>query len=74
MALEMFDDVYLFHDGNRTFHPKVYVIEDAKESRVVVGSGNVTEGGFYTNFEASAAIDLDRSNPLDAAMRRDVWT
>lgn len=72
LALQVFDDVYLFHDGSRTFHPKLYVIEDDAQSRVIIGSGNVTEGGLYRNFEAAAAIDLDRANPLDEAVRGNV--
>lgn len=69
MALRTFDDVYLFRDGARTFHPKLYVIENEATSRLIVGSSNVTKGGFYDNFEASAAIDLDRSTPGDVALR-----
>lgn len=69
LALEVFDDVYLFHDGDRTFHPKLYAIENDTQSRIVIGSGNVTEGGLYRNFEASTAVDLDRSDPLDESLR-----
>jgi hypothetical protein len=69
-ALQLFDAVYLFHDGKRTFHPKLYVIEDDRRARLVIGSSNVTEGGLYTNFEASVAIDLDRRIRSDARLRK----
>jgi hypothetical protein len=72
LALELFDDVFLFHDGQRTFHPKLYVIENDAQARLIIGSSNVTEGGLYRNFEASAVVDLDRGELLDDAMRQRV--
>ena len=40
--------------GGHTFHPKIYLFE-AKDERVEVfiGSSNLTDGGLYTNYEAS---------------------
>lgn len=70
-ALQLFDAVYLFHDGERTFHPKLYVIENDRSARLVIGSSNVTEGGFYTNFEASVAIDLNRRTRSDNRLRKE---
>lgn len=69
LALKTFDTVYLFHDGERTFHPKLYVIENANESRLIVGSSNITQGGLFDNFEASAELDLDRSVTEDERIR-----
>jgi len=71
-AQNTFNTVHLFHDGARTFHPKLYVIENDSQARVIVGSGNLTEGGLYNNFEAAAAVDLDRTDPLDEALRNEV--
>ncbi len=70
-ALQLFDAVYLFHDGERTFHPKLYLIENDRLARLVIGSSNATEGGFYTNFEASVALDLNRRTPSDARLRKE---
>lgn len=70
-AMALFDAVYLFHDGDRTFHPKMYVLENDRAARIIVGSGNATEGGLYTNFEAAAAIDLDRTTRGDEQLRRE---
>lgn len=45
--------------GNRTFHPKVYLFASDSEALAVIGSGNLTAGGLYTNHELSASIGLD---------------
>ena len=40
--------------GGHTFHPKVYLFESAgKGAEIFVGSNNLTDGGLYTNYEAS---------------------
>src|SRR4051794_39861743 len=53
LALELFDSAYVFHDpGPRTFHPKIYVVRGDARAVAVVGSGNLTCGGLFTNFEA----------------------
>lgn len=60
--------VWIFHnESGVTFHPKVYLFENTKKASLVVGSGNLTEGGLFVNYEASLRIDLDLS---DAAARR----
>jgi hypothetical protein len=69
LALETFDDVYLFHDGGRSFHPKLYAIENDDTTRLIIGSSNVTEGGLFNNFEVSVAIDLDRRDEDDEKFR-----
>lgn len=68
-ALEAFDDVYLFHDGRRAFHPKLYAVESNNSTRLVVGSGNATEGGLFNNFEAAVSIDLNARARGDRALR-----
>lgn len=39
--------------GGHTFHPKIYLFESAEKAEVFVGSNNLTDGGLYTNYEAS---------------------
>ena len=40
--------------GGHTFHPKIYLFEaTGKRAEVFVGSNNLTDGGLYTNYEAS---------------------
>lgn len=49
-------------DPGVTFHPKVYAFRTLLGSKVVIGSANLTSGGFADNFEASALIEaLDTS-------------
>ena len=55
------------NSGPYTFHPKVYLFKSAQHADIVVGSGNLTEGGLFTNYEASLAVSLDLSEPEDAA-------
>lgn len=42
-----------------TFHPKLYLFEWENRAKIIVGSSNVTEGGFYRNYEASAYTEYD---------------
>ena len=52
--------VIVFH--NRlpfTFHPKVYLFKSSTAADIVVGSGNLTEGGLFTNYEAALRLVLD---------------
>lgn len=39
--------------GGHTFHPKIYLFEATEQAEVFVGSNNLTDGGLYTNYEAS---------------------
>ncbi|HEV2224517.1 MAG TPA: hypothetical protein VGR84_16110 [Candidatus Acidoferrales bacterium] len=55
------------NNGPYTFHPKVYVFKSAEHADVLVGSGNLTGGGLFTNYEASLAVSLDLAVPEDAA-------
>lgn len=61
--------VWLFHNNNpsSTFHPKLYLFRNNAEGLIVVGSGNWTQGGLFTNYEATAAILLSSAVSEDAA-------
>jgi len=53
-------EVWVHHnEGGATFHPKLYFFK-AGDGRVIaaVGSGNLTEGGIYTNYEAAMLLQL----------------
>jgi HKD family nuclease len=54
------------NNGPSTFHPKVYLFKSAARADVVVGSGNLTSGGLFTNYEASVAAALDLTVKADA--------
>lgn len=52
-------EVWIFHNENgSTFHPKIYLFHNDTEAILAVGSGNLTQGGMYTNYEASMIISL----------------
>lgn len=57
------DNLYIHKDRNPelTFHPKIYLFGNRDIEKVIVGSSNLTAGGFYLNFEANVGITLDNS-------------
>lgn len=58
--------IFVYGNGSSsTFHPKVYLFRNNQAAHLVVGSGNFTEGGLYTNYEASILLKLDLSVPAD---------
>lgn len=68
-ALDGRGSVYVFKNaGVPTFHPKVYLFSNDDEAEVLVGSGNLTEGGLYTNYEASLMVRLDLADKSDASV------
>lgn len=60
-------ETFVFHNtiARATFHPKVYLFESADSATLFVGSNNLTDGGFYTNYEAATRYDFEL--PADAA-------
>lgn len=42
-----------------TFHPKLYLFEGADRAVLIVGSNNLTDGGFFTNYEAASRCEFD---------------
>ena len=60
------------NNGPYTFHPKVYLFKSEHRADLVVGSGNLTGGGLFTNYEASLVASLDLSVPQDAAFLQTV--
>lgn len=66
-------DVWVFHnETNSTFHPKVYLFKGEGRAALVVGSGNLTEGGLFTNYEASLSVSLDLTLEEDRALLEQV--
>ncbi|HBN47873.1 MAG: NgoFVII family restriction endonuclease [Thalassospira sp.] len=49
--------LYLSHMDSEIFHPKIYCFRKGKRTRVLIGSANLTGGGFKENYEASAVVD-----------------
>lgn len=56
--------LWIFHNPiGSTFHPKIFLFKNARAADLIIGSGNLTEGGLYTNYEAGVRLMLDRSDP-----------
>jgi hypothetical protein len=54
LELRHFSKVYVLHDRpGLTFHPKLYLAEGAASAALLVGSGNLTAGGLFSNYEAA---------------------
>lgn len=55
--------VFIFKEGqggqSRTFHPKLYLFGADAEALALIGSGNLTQGGLFTNHEATLELHLD---------------
>lgn len=65
--------LFVFHNRQpRTFHPKVYLFKSGDKAEVAVGSGNLTEGGLFTNYEAGLRLMLDMAEPADSAVLQSV--
>lgn len=63
----------VFHNAlAHTFHPKVYLFKSQDAAEVIVGSGNLTQGGLFTNYEASTRHSLDLRNSKDRAFLRSI--
>lgn len=54
-------ETQVFHNtiARATFHPKAYLFERANAATLFVGSNNLTDGGFYTNYEAATRFDFE---------------
>lgn len=59
-------ETFVFHNtiARATFHPKAYLFQCATSATLFVGSNNLTDGGFYTNYEAATRYDFEL--PVDA--------
>lgn len=57
---------WVYHDENDAliFHPKMYLFRNDSESRLLLGSSNLTSGGLYTNVEANMDALFKRADPL----------
>jgi len=59
-------EIWIFHNENESaFHPKLYLFKGPDAADLVVGSGNLTTGGLFTNYEASLALSLDLTSASD---------
>ena len=49
-----------------TFHPKLYLFQWDDHATVIIGSNNVTEGGFFGNYEGAARITYQFPEDIEA--------
>lgn len=56
-------DSYIFYQSEAPiFHPKIYLFEGDKETKLIVGSSNLTGRGLFTNVESSLLIEFDNTD------------
>lgn len=53
-------ETYIFHDKRDfvTYHPKLFIFEGSKNTRIIIGSSNLTSSGIKSNIEASIQLDF----------------
>lgn len=73
LALKIADETYVFHDPQRTFHPKVYFASSTGKRSLLVGSSNLTAGGLSWNYEASMWVDWDAGEGEDVTDEVSAW-
>jgi hypothetical protein len=51
-------EVYVYRNRSigHTFHPKICLLEWSDHAEIFVGSNNLTEGGFFSNYEATCRV------------------
>ncbi|SEW24705.1 PLD-like domain-containing protein [Chitinophaga sp. YR573] len=60
---------YVFYQQEQpVFHPKIFLIEGAKETKIIIGSSNLTRGGLFTNVESSMLIEFDLNDKEGLAL------
>ena len=68
-AVKPDDRIFVFHNLLPfTFHPKIYLFKCPTAAEVLIGSGNLTEGGLFTNYEATLRLTLDLTDPDQASV------
>jgi hypothetical protein len=62
---------FVFHNTipRATFHPKIYLFEAAATATLFIGSNNLTDGGFYTNYETATRYDFELPADEDERQR-----
>jgi len=69
-------ETYIHHnEAATTFHPKVYLLRNEAEARLIVGSNNLTGAGLFFNTEAGLQLDAPLNDPLirDARTAMAAW-
>ncbi|MBI2865409.1 MAG: hypothetical protein HYX94_12720 [Chloroflexi bacterium] len=67
---------YIHHnEADTTFHPKVYLLRNEIDARLIVASNNLTGAGLFVNKEAGLRLDAPITDPLirDARTALATW-
>ena len=75
-------ELFVNHDelSHVTFHPKIFMLQKQETATLIVGSGNLTEGGLYSNDEGVSVTELHMRREEDAHVVHrvinaiDAWT
>lgn len=53
-------EVYIYHrqEDYITYHPKLFLFEGKRHTRIILGSSNLTHSGLINNIEASVQLDF----------------
>jgi hypothetical protein len=51
-----------------TFHPKLWLLSNSSHALLIAGSGNLTGGGLFTNYEFGSVTTLDLADSDDRAI------
>lgn len=67
------DSISIYHnEREHTFHPKLYLFKKDTSATLIIGSGNLTEGGLFTNNEVFLEVYLDYQSSDDAKLLAEV--
>lgn len=69
-------EIHIHHnEAATTFHPKVYLLRNDADARLIVGSNNLTGAGLFVNTEAGLQLDAPLNDPLirDARTALATW-
>ena len=65
--------IVVFHNpGSMTFHPKLFLFKSDTSAELLIGSGNLTAGGLYNNYEVGVSYSLDLTQAGDAEVLGEV--
>lgn len=62
LGLQRIQAFIFYTTSSPIYHPKVYVFKGDKETRVIIGSSNLTSSGLFSNIEASTCIDFSKGD------------
>lgn len=64
---------YIFYQKESPiFHPKIYLFEGEIETRLIIGSSNLTTNGLFSNIESSILLEFDNSDSEGLVLLNDL--